>query len=87
MTDKTRPSLLYIHSDQHNPYVTGCYGDPLIQTPVLDRLAETGVLFENTYCCSPICVPSRMSTELNSPHGGAVQGIPRGESSNLRRIA
>ncbi|MCZ6676799.1 MAG: sulfatase-like hydrolase/transferase [Candidatus Poribacteria bacterium] len=56
-----RPNLLYIHSDQHNPAVTGCYGDPLVQTPNLDRLAEQGIVFENVYCPSPICVPSRMS--------------------------
>ena len=58
---QTRPNLLYIHSDQHNPYVTGCYGDSLVQTPNLDRLAAEGVVFENVYCPSPICVPSRMS--------------------------
>lgn len=57
----TRPNLLYIHSDQHNPYVTGCYGDPLVQTPNMDRLAQDGTLFTNVYCTSPICVPSRMS--------------------------
>lgn len=56
-----RPNLLYIHSDQHNPAVTGCYGDPLVQTPNLDRLAARGVVFDNVYCPSPICVPSRMS--------------------------
>jgi len=56
-----RPNLLYIHTDQHNPYVTGCYGNPLVQTPNLDRLAADGVVFDNTYCASPICVPSRMS--------------------------
>ncbi len=55
------PNLLYIHSDQHNPYVTGCYGDPLVQTPHLDKLASEGIVFENVYCPSPICVPSRMS--------------------------
>ncbi len=56
-----RPNLLYIHSDQHNPYVTGCYDDPLVQTPHLDQLAAEGIVFENVYCPSPICVPSRMS--------------------------
>lgn len=58
----TKPNLLYIHSDQHNPNVTGCYSDELVQTPNLDALAEGGVLLENAYCASPICVPSRMST-------------------------
>ena len=56
-----RPNLLYIHSDQHNPAVTGCYGDPLVKTPHLDALAARGVLLENVYCPSPLCVPSRMS--------------------------
>ncbi|MCH2205862.1 MAG: sulfatase-like hydrolase/transferase [Lentisphaerales bacterium] len=55
-------NLLYIHSDQHTPYVTGCYGDSIVQTPNLDKLASKGVKFTNAYCPSPICTPSRMST-------------------------
>ncbi len=61
MSQSPRPNLLYIHSDQHSPYVAGCYGDSLVKTPHLDALAERGVVFDNTYCPSPICVPSRMS--------------------------
>ena len=60
-TNTERPNLLYIHSDQHNPAIIGCYGDPLVQTPNLDSLAAKGVLFTNVYCPSPVCVPSRMS--------------------------
>ena len=60
-TNTERPNLLYIHSDQHNPAVIGCYGDPLVQTPNLDSLAAKGVRFTNVYCPSPVCVPSRMS--------------------------
>jgi choline-sulfatase len=59
MTEK--PNLLFIHSDQHSPFVSGCYGDPLVQTPNLDRLAASGVICGNAYCPSPICVPSRMA--------------------------
>jgi hypothetical protein len=33
------PNLLYIISDQHNPFVTGCYGDAVVSTPHLDALA------------------------------------------------
>ena len=62
MSTTQSPNLLYIHSDQHNPYVLGCSGDPLVQTPNLDRLAAGGAIFENVYCPSPICVPSRMAT-------------------------
>lgn len=56
-----RPNLLYIHTDQHNPYVLGYAGDPLVETPNLDRLAADGASFSNVYCPSPICVPSRMA--------------------------
>lgn len=56
-----RPNLLYIHTDQHTPFVLGCYGDSLVQTPHLDQLAAQGMVFDAVYCTSPICVPSRMS--------------------------
>jgi choline-sulfatase len=61
MPDEARPNLLLIHSDQHNPFVTGCYGDSVVQTPNLDRLGAEGAIFDACYCSSPICVPSRMS--------------------------
>lgn len=55
------PNILFIFSDQHAHSVLGCYGDKVVQTPNLDRLAREGVRFENAYCPSPICAPSRMS--------------------------
>ncbi|MBV7332250.1 sulfatase-like hydrolase/transferase [Chloroflexi bacterium TSY] len=73
MTTQQRPNLLYIHTDQHNPFVTGCYGDPLVQTPNLDRLAANGAVFDAVYCPSPICVPSRMSMlTARHPHQNEV---------------
>jgi arylsulfatase A-like enzyme len=37
------------------------YGDSLIATPNIDRLAERGVLFENAFSTYPVCAPSRFS--------------------------
>lgn len=54
-------NVLFIMSDEHSRKVLGVYGNPVIQTPVLDRLAAEGTLFENAYCNCPICVPSRAS--------------------------
>jgi choline-sulfatase len=54
-------NLLFLFSDQHAQRVAGCYGDPFVQTPALDGLAARGLRFDNAYCPSPICVPSRMS--------------------------
>jgi choline-sulfatase len=48
-------------SDEHAPQFSGPHGHPVVKTPHMDRLAAQGVLFENTYCNSPLCVPSRMS--------------------------
>lgn len=56
-----RPNILFILSDQHARSVAGAYGDPLGVTPDLDALAARGVTFDNAYCPSPICTPSRMS--------------------------
>jgi choline-sulfatase len=59
MTDA--PNLLFLMSDQHSPRITGCYGDPVVRTPNIDRLAAGGVTFDNAYSPSPLCVPARMS--------------------------
>ena len=57
----TKPNIILIMSDEHNPNVLGCYDNPLAITPNLDELAAGGVLFENCYCNSPLSVPSRLS--------------------------
>jgi choline-sulfatase len=61
MTGPCGPSLLFLFSDQHCQKITGCYGDKVVETPNLDGLAACGVVFDNAYCPSPICVASRMS--------------------------
>ena len=54
-------NVLFIMSDEHNRELAGCYGNRIIRTPNIDALAARGVVFENAYCNSPICVPSRAS--------------------------
>ncbi len=61
-----RPSqaanVLLLMSDEHNPLYSSPYGDPYhtgIQTPQMARLARMGTVFENAYCPSPLCAPSR----------------------------
>jgi len=58
---KKPPNVLWVFLDQCRADALGCYGHPFIQTPNLDRLAKSGVLFENAYCQNPVCVPSRVS--------------------------
>jgi arylsulfatase A-like enzyme len=54
-----KPNILWIFSDQHRAAASGCYGDPNIDTPHLDRLAVEGVRFTNAYANTPICAPFR----------------------------
>ncbi|MBN1490788.1 MAG: sulfatase-like hydrolase/transferase [Phycisphaerae bacterium] len=57
----SRPNILFIISDEHNAGVLGCYGNRIVQTPNIDRLAAQGVTFDAAYTNSPLCVPCRLS--------------------------
>ena len=57
----SKPNILVIMSDEHNAGVMGCAGNKIVRTPNLDALGARGVVFENCYCNSPLCVPSRLS--------------------------
>lgn len=62
MTDTTRKDML------------GCYGNPKMKTPNLDRLAQEGIRFDNAYTCQPVCGPARSAIFTGTfPHtNGAV---------------
>lgn len=52
-------NLIVFLTDNHARSMLGAAGHAIIQTPNLDRLAGDGVRFENAYCVSPLCCPSR----------------------------
>lgn len=55
------PNVLLIMFDQLAPQFLPCYGHGVVKAPNLQRVADAGVLFENAYCNSPLCAPSRFS--------------------------
>ena len=57
----SKPNVLLIMTDQHKAGVMGNAGHPVVKTPWLDKLADSGVRFERAYCQDAICVPSRTS--------------------------
>ncbi|MEM6689065.1 MAG: sulfatase [Planctomycetota bacterium] len=60
-----QPNVLLIMVDDLKPTL-GCYGDPLAQTPHIDRLAASGMRFDRAYCNQAVCAPSRFTLMLGS---------------------
>lgn len=56
-----KPNILWILTDQQSANMMSCMGNRFVNTPNIDYLAKKGVLFENTYCTNPVCLPSRFS--------------------------
>lgn len=52
-------NLVIFLSDNHNRRFVGAAGHPMVKTPAIDSIAQRGVRFENAYCTSPLCCPSR----------------------------
>jgi arylsulfatase A-like enzyme len=53
------PNIVFVLSDDHSYPYLGCYGEPLIKTPHLDRFASEGIKFHRMFTAAPQCVPSR----------------------------
>lgn len=54
-----RPNILLLMADQLRMDCVGAYGNRVIHTPNLDRLAHEGVCFRNAYSTTPTCTPAR----------------------------
>lgn len=76
-----RPNIVFIFSDDHAPQAIGAYGSRLSAfcreqgvTPNIDRLADRGGLFVNSFCGNSVCSPSRASilTGLHSHANGVM---------------
>lgn len=59
-----RPNIIWIYCDELRTDALGCYGNARIAppTPNIDRLAQSGIRFTNSFCNAPVCVASRCST-------------------------
>ena len=68
--DVSRPNIIFILSDDLAQGDLGCYGQKLIKTPNLDRMASEGTRFTQAYTGTSVCAPARASliTGLHSGH-------------------
>jgi arylsulfatase A-like enzyme len=86
-----RPNIVFIFSDDHATRAVSAYGDSLIETPNIDRIAANGVRFDRAYVGNAICGPSRAtlltgmhshgngfySNEWSGPFNGGQQTLPK----------
>lgn len=64
-----RPNIIYIMCDDMGYGDLGCYGQKLIATPNIDRMAQQGMRFTQAYAGSPVSAPSR-ATMMTGQHTG-----------------
>ncbi len=75
----SRPNIVCICMDQLRQDHLGCYGNPDVRTPNLDRLAAEGMVFDNAYVSNPLCMPARATLATGRTprgHGVRTNGIP-----------
>ena len=56
---RKQPNIIFIMTDDHASHALSCYGSKINKTPNLDRIANEGMLFDNSFCTNSICAPCR----------------------------
>ena len=69
------PNIIFIMADDLGYNELGCYGQDIIRTPNIDKLAKEGMMFTNFYSGSPVCAPSRCVLMTGMHTGHALSGI------------
>ena len=83
----TKRQTVLIMTDTQGTNMVGCYGNPGIKTPCLDRLAAQGTRYDRAYTCQPVCQPARAALFTGTwPHsnGGWTNSIALGD--NIKTI-
>ncbi|MGC6442877.1 MAG: sulfatase-like hydrolase/transferase [Rubripirellula sp.] len=77
-TGSERPNMVVILCDDLGYGDLECYGHPIIKTPHLNRLAESGIRFTDCYSAAPVCSPSRVGllTGRSPNRAGVYDWIP-----------
>jgi len=72
LTERRRQNVILIMTDNHGAWTPGCYGNPDIKTPNINRLAKEGVLFTRAFSSNAVCSPTRatyLTGLIPSQHG------------------
>lgn len=88
----TQPAnVLFITCDQLRKDALGCYGNPVVQTPNIDALANRGVRFERMFTAYPVCAPNRGAIATGRyPHINGLWGngvcLPETETTIMQSL-
>ncbi len=77
---KTQPNIIFIMADDLGIGDVGCYGQQMIKTPEIDKMATEGLRFTQVYAGSSVCAPSRSSimTGMHNGHNRVRDNVPHG---------
>lgn len=77
---QVRPNIIFIMADDLGIGDVGCYGQKILSTPHMDRMAKEGMRFTQVYAGSSVCAPSRSSlmTGMHNGHNRVRDNIPHG---------
>ncbi len=80
-----KPNIIYILADDLGYGDLGCYGQQLIKTPNIDRLAAEGIRFTDHYSGAPVCAPARcvLLTGLHTGHCPIRNNSPLKQEGNV----
>ena len=86
-----RRNILFITCDQLRADCLGCYGNEVIRTPNIDRLAERGVRFTKMFTAYPACAPNRAALATGRyPSVNGVRGngfvLPKSETTLMESL-
>jgi len=86
---KSRPNILWLIAEDLSPDL-GCYGNRLVKTPNLDKLASEGTMFTNVFATASVCSPSRSAfltgmyqTSIDSHHHRTSNPRPLAKGNRL----
>jgi arylsulfatase A len=78
---QNKPNVIFILSDDLGYNDLGCYGQQILKTPHIDKLASEGMKFNRFYSGAPVCAPARsvLMTSKHVGHGSVRGNQPKGQ--------
>lgn len=87
----TRPNILFLIADDHRASAIGAYGDPTVQTPVLDQLCAQGTSFRQNHqmggLSGAVCIPTRACVHTGAHVFRASAGKDQRQHEGIKTIA